>query len=71
MKLMVAAKRIGDKWEGAVVVDNKFQRAIVTDKLEGIVLRGVASLLMNNYPEGTDVLVDVTVEEAKDGPVKA
>lgn len=67
MKLTVAAKRIGDKWEGALVVDNKFQRALVSDTLDDVVLRGLAVLFTIPRPEGTDVVVEALVEEPADG----
>lgn len=62
MRLTLAAKRVGDKWEGALVVDNKFQRALVADKLDEVLLRGLAGTLAVNRPEGTDVVLELVVE---------
>jgi hypothetical protein len=63
MRLTVAAKKIGDKWEGALVSEGKFQRAIVTDDgLDEVVLRGLFALLSLNYPEGTNVVIEAVVE---------
>jgi hypothetical protein len=71
MKLTIAAKKVGDKWEGALVTDGKFQRALVSDKLDDVVLRGLASILISARPEGTDVLVEAIVEEPGNGPDEA
>ena len=59
MKLVVASKKVDNKWEAALVVDNKFQRALVAESLDDIVLRATV-VLAQAYPEGTDVLFEVT-----------
>ena len=65
MKMALAAKRMGTGWEGALIAEQKFQRALVNEKLEDLVLRGLAPLLANNYPEGTDIVIDVFIDEPK------
>lgn len=67
MQLTVAAKQIGANWEGALIVDNKFQRAMVDPKLETLVLRGLTPMLMVAHAEGTEITINITIEEAKLG----
>ena len=67
MQLTVAAKQIGANWEGALIIDGKFQRALVDPKLENVVLRGLASTLLIAHAEGTEITINMTVEEAKLG----
>jgi hypothetical protein len=70
MKMTIAAKRIGATWEGALIVDNKFQRALTGEKLEDVVLRGLVGLMTPEHSEGTDVMIEVLCEtpgEVKSG----
>lgn len=62
MRMTIAAKKIGDKWEGALVADNRFQHALVGDKLEDILLRGIVALSAVDQPDGVNVLVEITTE---------
>ena len=62
MRLTIATKRIGNVWEGALVAEGKFQRALVGEKLEDAVLRGLVGLLALDLPEGTDVVFDIVTE---------
>ncbi len=69
MKLTIAARKIDNKWEAALVSEGKFHRALLSEKLEDVVLRGLLAILETPHPEGTLVIVDVaTEEEKKDGP---
>lgn len=70
MKIAVAAKKINGEWEGALVVDNKFQRALVAPTLEEVLLRGLVPVFAL---EGNDtaLLMEVTVDgpdETKERP---
>jgi hypothetical protein len=62
MKLTVASKKVSGQWEGALVVDGKFQRALVEPTLETLMQRGLSYLLFDN-PEGTSVMIEVSKEK--------
>ena len=66
MRLTVAAKRNNGNWEGAVVADGKFQRALSGDTLSNVLLKGLASVALVNRPEGTDVVLELVIEEPKE-----
>lgn len=69
MKLVIGAKKIDNKWEGALVADGRFQRAFVSDKLEDVILRGLVGVFTGVLPEGTNVVVDVMTETPSDQEV--
>lgn len=69
MRLTVAARKIEGKWEAALVAENKFQRALLGEKLEDVVLRGLLAVLETPHPDGTIVTIDVLAEpEGANGP---
>lgn len=67
MKLTIAARKHADKtWDGALVSEGRFQRALVGETLEDVVLRGLAGFLSVPHPIGVSVVVDVTTETAEE-----
>ncbi len=66
MRLIIATKKIGDSWEGALLAEGKFQRALVGTKLEDVVLRGIVGLLALDLPEGTDVVFEIATETSEE-----
>lgn len=68
MKVTIATKKIGETWEGALVVDQRFQRALTSDKLEDLILRGLVGVLAatKDAVDGTDVVFDIAVDQPKD-----
>jgi len=62
MKIIIAAKRLDTKWEGALVANNAFQRAYVETELEDLVLRALAGVVLGRpHSDGTDVTFEISV----------
>ncbi len=62
MRFTIATKKIGNSWEGALVANGKFHRALVGNQLEDAVLQGLIGLFALDLPEGTDVVFDIVTE---------
>lgn len=62
MKITLAMKKIGpENWEGAQIVDGKFQRAYVGTSADDIVTRGMIAALVLPQPEGTTIVVEAQI----------
>lgn len=64
--LTVAARKPGDRWEAALVVDGKFMRAFTGgegDTLLSLVGATLTALLSVNRNEGTEIGINITVAE--------
>lgn len=58
-RITIGMKKIGKQWHGALIVDDIFQKAMIEDLLEQVLLK---SLVLGERPEGTNVTVNVTIQ---------
>lgn len=65
--LTIAAKRIGDMWNGAVAQNNDFQRSFIEKELSILMEKALLGEFLEP-PEGTTVVVTVNYI---DGPMRA
>jgi hypothetical protein len=65
MILTLAAKKQGDNWKAATVLDNKFQDAFVEPTLGTILGESLGMILGQVYADGTTVTVTVEVVDAE------
>jgi hypothetical protein len=61
MQIVIAAKRRNGQWRAAHIVDGVFSDAAISDALSDVVAGGIADVLTTDYPNGTDVAINVTV----------
>jgi len=73
MRVTIAGKNMGpiSGWDGAVVVNDKFYCAKVGAQFETLILGSLGSLLPEQLPIGTNILVTITVEEPTHGQATA
>lgn len=64
--IVVAARKRGDKWRGALIVDNEFQDALVEESLTDVVLGAIAGVLSAEYPEGQEFNISVNIRNSKE-----
>lgn len=62
MRLTIAGKKRGEKWEGALLEENNFKSVLLGEDLTTIVLGGLAEILVRNFPDGQNIVMDIFVE---------
>lgn len=65
LNVQVAAKRIENQWEAAVISDGKFSRALKGNNLWKLVSDQLTALLSFDRVEGTEIAINVSII---DGP---
>ena len=60
--IVIPLKRKGTEWQGALVLNNVFDEALIGEKLIGLVGRALAAPMNVDYPDGTDIVINVTIK---------
>ena len=61
----IAAKKIGEKFEVASIVDGEFSRAWVDESLDTVILKGIGPWLNGPHEEGYSVSLNLILDDGK------
>jgi len=66
INVVIAGKVVDKKWEAAVLSEGKFMRALTGDSLFKLVASQITALLSLERPEGTEVGINISINEAEE-----
>jgi hypothetical protein len=59
--MQIAVKKVGDKFEGALIVDGRFQRALSSEHLSSITSAFLVGVINAQHNQGTEISFDIEV----------
>lgn len=71
MQITVAAKRIDEKWEAALIIEGRFTRALVEKSLSDLVAKAVGPILSAPLAEGSEVAINIAILTAEEMAAQA
>lgn len=67
VKIVIACRKIDEQWEGAVISQNRFTRALINKDLYKMITSQLTGLLVSDRPEGTEITLELGIVEKIDG----
>jgi len=63
VNVAIVAKKIDGKYEGVYLVDNRFTRILTGTALVPMVQGQISKILKEDFPEGVDVAINISINE--------
>ena len=65
MEIVVATKYKNHEWRGALIIDNKFQDALVASSLPDMIAKALGPVLSQVFQDGQEIGVNVSIQPVK------